>query len=720
MAGMMVDRLGPPVGPDEAHRIADLVDYKILDSPPEEAFDDLAALAAVLVGTPIALVTFVDADRQWFKSTVGLSATQTPRCDSFCAWAIATPDEIFVVPDAVADPRFTDNPLVTGDPKIRFYAGAPIRSHTGRALGTLCVIDPEPRAGLSPVEEQALSRLARQVGKQLELRRVAQELARSEARSNAMFEYSSDIIIVLDVDGTVDFANAALERILGWHPNEKVGTHAFEMVHPDDLAVVGAAFARTVTTVGSGLPLSFRAARSDGTWVEVESVSNNRLDDPDICGVVVQVRDVSLRKEIEQRVRRSEEQLADAQLLAGMGSMEHDLRSGALVWSEGLFRLYGLDSHSVSPSMEASIATMHPDERGTVVAALALAEATGQPYSFRRRIMRPDGTVRVAITQGEVDLDPEGRPVRMREALFDITAQAQAEEALNAERKFLQAVLDSLEEGIVACDAEGTLTLFNPATERLHGLPLEGLAPESWARHYDLYAADGVTPLSLEEVPLFRALHGSVVDNDEMVVVPKQGGRHLLRCKGQAIFDDAGTKLGAVVAMHDITDQRRNENSLRRLADHDRLTDLPNRAVFSSRLDVALLSRSDVAVLFVDLDDFKRINDEYGHNVGDRVLATVASRLRAAVKGTDTPARIGGDEFVVLCLGVSDHRVAEAITARLTLALAEPITVDGVSLKVGASVGYAMPQPGQTADGAALLVEADHAMYAAKRGRCRS
>ncbi|GAC1312831.1 MAG: hypothetical protein NVSMB16_09680 [Acidimicrobiales bacterium] len=579
---MMVDRPGPPVGPDEAHRIADLAAYKILDSPPEEAFDDLTALAAVLVGTPIALMSFVDADRQWFKSTVGLDRTETPRCDSFCAWAITTPDEIFVVPDAAADPRFADNPLVTGDPKIRFYAGAPFRSHAGRALGTLCVIDREPRAGLSPVEDQALSRLARQVGEQLELRRIAQELARSEARSHAMFEYSSDIIMVLDADGTIDFANAALERILGWYPNEKMGTNAFEMIHPDDVTRVGDSFARTVARPGSGLPVSFRAARSDGAWVEVESVSNNRLDDPDICGVVVQVRDVSLRKEVEQRVQRSEEQLADAQFLAGMGSMELDLRSGELVWSEGLFRLYGLDPSSVSPSMDASIATMHPDERETILAALAVARATGQPFSFRRRIMRPDGAVRVAISQGEVDADADGRPVRIRGALLDVTAQAQAEEALNAERKFLQAVLDSLEEGIVACDAEGTLTPFNPATERLHGLPLEGLAPESWAHHYDLYAADGVTPLSLEDVPLFRALHDRTVDNDEIVVAPRQGARHLLRCKGQAIFDDAGTRLGAVVAMHDITDQRRNENSLRRLADHDLLTDLPNRAVFST------------------------------------------------------------------------------------------------------------------------------------------
>jgi GAF domain-containing protein len=169
---------------DETARLAALRDYAILDTEPETAFDDLTLLASYICQTPISLISLVDEDRQWFKSKVGLQAEQTSRDVSFCAHAIQQ-EGLFIVPDALKDRRFADNPLVHHEPHIRFYAGAPLRNIAGYALGTLCVIDREPRH-LTPEQEQALHALSRQVTAQLELRRNLRDLrsalaARDEA-----------------------------------------------------------------------------------------------------------------------------------------------------------------------------------------------------------------------------------------------------------------------------------------------------------------------------------------------------------------------------------------------------------------------------------------------------------------------------------------------------------------------------------------------------------
>jgi GAF domain-containing protein len=161
--------MATPAPKTEAARVAALQKYAILDTEPEQAFDDLVLLASFICNAPIALISLVDEDRQWFKSKVGISISETPREISFCAAAIQQPD-VFVVPDTLEDERFRNNPLVVSEPNVRFYAGAPLINEEGHALGTICVIDRTPREFDSD-KQAALKALCRLVLAQLEFRR---------------------------------------------------------------------------------------------------------------------------------------------------------------------------------------------------------------------------------------------------------------------------------------------------------------------------------------------------------------------------------------------------------------------------------------------------------------------------------------------------------------------------------------------------------------------
>lgn len=216
------------MGTAEAERLTALRRYRILDTDPERGFDDLTMLASHICGTPMALISLVDEHRQWFKSRVGISVAETSRAVSFCAHAIEQRD-LFVVPDALEDERFRDNPQVTGAPHIRFYAGAPLVTPDGHALGTLCVLDRRSRT-LTPDQVEALDALRRQVESQLELRLNLTELEQALAERDRA-EAAQDKLIA-EVRSALD----DVRRLSGLMP--LCSTCQFTMIIPADPAAI--------------------------------------------------------------------------------------------------------------------------------------------------------------------------------------------------------------------------------------------------------------------------------------------------------------------------------------------------------------------------------------------------------------------------------------------------------------------------------------------------
>jgi PAS domain S-box-containing protein len=218
---------------DEAVRLKTLREYAVLDTAPEQALDDITALAAQICGTPIALISLVDEHRQWYKSRVGVEDTETSREISICAHSLGK-SELFIVPDATLDERFANNPSVIGEPHICFYAGAPLITPEEASLGTLCVIDRVPRV-LSQAQKQALQVLARQVMTHLELRRQMVALRMSEERFSNAFEHAPIGMALVSIEGRWLKVNQELCGLLGYTSEELVQKTFQDITHPEDL-----------------------------------------------------------------------------------------------------------------------------------------------------------------------------------------------------------------------------------------------------------------------------------------------------------------------------------------------------------------------------------------------------------------------------------------------------------------------------------------------------
>ena len=745
--------------PTELARLAALADLDILDTPAETRFDRFTRLAAMTFGVPIALVSLVDADRQWFKSRSGLAATETPRSISFCTRAVEA-REMLVVEDAALDARFASNPLVTGAPHIRFYAGQPVYSD-GQAIGTLCIIDRAPRS-FSLEQRQVLKDLAGLVEVELNhTRAVAARMLAEQALKSLNTE----------LEGRIATRTAELE--------EKVAQLS---------------------------------------------------------------REVAQREVAETLLRQSEtwNRTIVASSYSGFICADSDGRVAA--WNPSAERIFGWSrEHAVGRLLSDLIVPAPQRAEHEAGMRRRLDTGTGPYMSQNVKMLAQTRSGRQITIQMTLAAHDFNGARYVGAFVNDVSERIRAQQQLEEKQELLDAVLESIDVGVVACDAVGNLTLFNRSARTFHGRDLKALASSEWPQYYSLYHADGHTPMAMEEVPLVRALKGEVVRTGSMVIAPSDGPAYTLMASGRPLRSASGKTLGAVVAMKDITElnaskmrlaegeerlrtitdnlpvliahldhehryvfanavhqswlgkpsaqivgqtmeeafgaeywaqqqdalreawegkasqcehdivrkkhirivhstylphlrdgqvvgvyilttdataARMHERNLHALAHTDALTGIPNRRQFELALHAAVERAPQreraFALFYLDIDHFKQINDTHGHAVGDMVLVEFARRVRNVVRSSDLVARLAGDEFTVLLDEVGSPRDAEFVAKKNMQAMEAPFVIGAQALAVGVTIGIALADaPGATALSMSEL--ADGALYDAKR-----
>jgi diguanylate cyclase (GGDEF)-like protein/PAS domain S-box-containing protein len=408
------------------------------------------------------------------------------------------------------------------------------------------------------------------------------------------------------------------------------------------------------------------------------------------------------------RSTRIASQLADAERIARIGIWEWDVPTGAVIWSDEIFRLFGHKPGSFEPTFERWLEGIHPDDRDRVQALVQAGYAERRPYEFEHRVLHPDGSIGHLLCRGDVSVDDAGEAVRVVGASQEITERVAQQEALGRLSRQREAILDAAGEGICGLDPDGAITFANPAAATMLGRTIGALGGADLGEF--IRSADGGPE------PFADALErGRIVQDRRATFIRPDGS--LLGVDLLCTPIRQGTEVsGAVVTFNDATERRRFEDQLAHLAHHDPLTGLFNRRRFEQELNlqIAYSSRYSAAlsVLLIDLDQFKTINDSHGHRAGDEVICSAATTLRGRLRVNDLVARLGGDEFAVL-LPATGNAEAAYVAEQLRSAISSERHGESSSLAVTASIGVATSEHGEsTADD--LLAHADIAMYEAK------
>lgn len=680
-----------------------------------------------------------------------------PSNSSLAARALGTAD-LFVIADALADPRFKNNPLVSGPLGLRGYAGISVRLPGGKPLAVLSVMHNRP-LDISAGQTAALADLAAIAAAELDLRlAVARSLAaedrrRQDTRYRELFENAGDLVYTLDLQANFTSVNKAVERVLGYRREELLGRSVFSLLDEDATRLVQEKIREKL----GGLPQTtyeLEVTSKDGRLVTLEVSSRLQFENGRPVGIQGIARDITERRKAEAQLRLLRSVVVhanDAVAVAELGSA--DPFSAPLVYvNEAFARITGYEAEEARAGLGALLNGAETDRRQLE----RVREAIRRRESVRVELVwyRRDGSPFWADVNAAAIADGKGVLHHWVCVFREVTERKRAEMLERDRNQILE---------MVAANAplEAVLARLASLVERqVPGLVCAvllarqgrlrcGAAPSLPASYAELL--DGV---ELGAVPglLAKAASGLVVMSEELAAQEPEGPlRSLLSGLGLEaawcvpVLSGSGGVLGIVVAYgarggdrdtqvlelcHMASrlaavaiEQRQLTDMLAWQARHDALTGLPNRFLLEERLESALAraGRNEwmVAVLLVDLDRFKQINDTLGHAVGDALLREVSARFEACLRKADILARMGGDEFMVVLSELRDVHDAQRVAEKLLDALRDPFLVRGYELFVTASIGISVyPRDGR--DAATLQRNADSAMYRAKsRGKNR-
>jgi diguanylate cyclase (GGDEF)-like protein/PAS domain S-box-containing protein len=711
-------RGGRPVGSAEAARLAAVRRYEPHASGRDDDLDGIVRLAAALCGTPMAAVSIVGADGELFVARAGLDRITRAQLDDFGALTVSQRD-VLEIPDALADPRFKHSPLVNGRTRIRFYAGAPLVTPDGQAIGTVCVmdrtarrLDEGQRAALRTLADQSVALVVlRERLADAEATMAAGEAARAELeerqeRYRTIVDSANDGIWFVDQSDTIAFVNRRMAEMLGATADEIIGLPVATFVEvflaegheagPDEVAL--------------------RGRNGDTVWVHI-SASSHRNRDGTYGGTLGMATDITETRRVSELLRAREVRFRALveNSLDVIAVVDADIR---LVYvSPSAEQILGYrPAELLAMDMETYIGGV--ENWSALIADVVLGPGETSPLR-ELQVRHRSGALRHVVVRATNLLDDPavgGIVVNIR----DISDQKFAQHELERTRAHAISVLDTANDAYLQIDASGHVTEWNRQAERMFG----------WNRRDAVGRAMEELVVPPEHVGVYRRelriasrrafTHGHIVDSREFTARRRDGSVFPVEFTVWVTHVDDGMRFNWFI--RDITERKALQDQLSQQALHDELTGLPNRNLLWDSLEGAIgradRNRDHVGVLFCDLDQFKVINDSLGHTVGDELLRSVARRLERSTRTGDTVGRFGGDEFVIVFDGVAGEHEASALGERVLGAFRSPFEVDDAELFITASIGIAVGSA--SADAENLLRDADAAMYRAKeKGRAR-
>ncbi len=542
-----------------------------------------------------------------------------------------------------------------------------------------------------------------------------------EERFRQVFDQGPLGGVLVGIDQRVQRANAALCAMLGYSADELVGRTIDEITHPEDRQVNKRLVAGIVAGDEARIQVEKRYLRKDGGHLVGRLTATLIRDERGIPAYAIGlIEDVTAVVDASRQIAEQQDRLAMTLEAGGMAAWELDLESGRYTVADNLSAVFGIDAdRPPETTLEEFIGRIQPDDLGLLLGGAF--NGAGDPlgeeldeFAVEFRITKDGGEAWIR-TQGEFVRDECGVARSVRGVSVDVTRQRRDEDLRSEAAEVYRRTVEASSDAFVGADAAGRITDWNPAAEELFGWSTdEALGTSLVDRVFpdddrEVYAAHlaALAPGSATE----RALPARL----DMTALHRSGRQFPVEVSLVTVAQGGETQVRAFV--RDITERRAHEQELTARALTDHLTGLPNRTLLSDRMHTAIATIArrgrGAAVLFIDVDRFKMVNDSLGHRTGDLLLVALAGRLRAAVRPDDTVARLGGDEFVVLCQELAHPAEAVEVAERIFGALDAPFSLGTRSHRVDVSIGIAhATTPDAVPDD--LLRDADVAMYQAK------